>query len=71
MGSIVIKIKPNEGNLLVWRERKIVSDSIFTPDDFDRSILEELPKEEAEKLREEWEKIAQQEMGKDREVAIN
>lgn len=71
MGSIMIKIKPNEGNLLVWRERKLISDSMFAPDDFDRTVLEELPKEEAEKLQEEWEKIAQQEMEKDREVAIN
>lgn len=68
MGSIVITIKPTEGNLLVWRERKIISDSIFAPDDFDRSILEELPKEEAESLQKEWEELAMQEMEKPVEV---
>ena len=68
MGSIVITIKPTEGNLLVWRERNTISDSIFAPDDFDRSILEELPKEEAESLQKEWEELAMQEMEKPVEV---
>lgn len=52
----MIKIKPNEGNLLVWRERKLISDSMFAPDDFDRTVLEELPIDEANALQEEWNK---------------
>ena len=68
MGSIVITIKPTEGNLLVWRERKIISDSMFTPDNFDRTVLEELSKEEAEALQKGWEELAAQEMEKPIEV---
>lgn len=58
----MITIKPKDGNLLVWRDQKIVSDSIFAPDDFDVSKVEEMIKDEALKLKEEWENELQQEL---------
>ena len=52
----MITIKPNEGNLLVWRERKLISDSMFAPDDFDKSVIEELSINEVNTLQAEWNK---------------
>ena len=43
-------LKASDGNLLVWRERKVVSDKMYTPDNFDESVVEQLPKAEAEEL---------------------
>lgn len=43
-----------DGNLLVWRERKVVSDKMYTPDNFDESVVEQLPKAEAEELDRKW-----------------
>lgn len=58
----MITIKPKDGNLLVWRDQKIISDSIFAPDNFDVSKVEEMIKDEALKLKEEWENELQQEL---------
>lgn len=48
-------IKADEGKLILWRERKIATDSLFTPDDFDTSVLEYIPQAEGERLKAEWE----------------
>ena len=48
-------IKADKGQLILWRERKIATDSLFTPDDFDTSVLEYIPLEEGERLKAEWE----------------
>lgn len=53
-------ITPTDGNLIVWRERKIVSEKLYTPDNFDESVLEQLPIPEAKALEEEWNKEAEQ-----------
>ena len=58
----MITIKPKDGNLLVWKDQKIVSDSIFAPDNFDVSKVEEMAKDEALKLKEEWENELQQKL---------
>lgn len=58
----MITIKPKNGNLLVWKDQKIISDSIFAPDNFDVSKVEEMAKDEALKLKEEWENELQQEL---------
>lgn len=58
----MITIKPKDGNLLVWKDQKIISDSIFAPDNFDVSKVEEMIKDEALKLKEEWENELQQEL---------
>ena len=47
-------LKASDGNLLVWRERKVVSDKMYTPDNFDESVVEQLPKAEAEELDRQW-----------------
>lgn len=47
-------LTPTDGNLLVWRERKVVSDKMYTPDNFDESVIEQLPKAEAEELDRKW-----------------
>ena len=47
-------LKASAGNLLVWRERKVVSDKMYTPDNFDESVVEQLPKAEAEELDRQW-----------------
>ena len=44
----------SDGRLLVWRERKLVSDKMYTPDNFDESVVEQLPKAEAEELDRQW-----------------
>ena len=53
-------LTPTDGNLIVWRERKIVSDKFYAPDTFDESALEQLPISEAKALEEEWNKEAEQ-----------
>lgn len=53
-------ITPTDGNLIIWRERKIVSEKLYTPDNFDESVLEQLPIAEAKALEEEWNKEAEQ-----------
>ena len=53
-------LTPKDGNLIVWRERKIVSEKLYTPDNFDESDLEQLPIAEAKALEEEWNKEAEQ-----------
>lgn len=47
-------LKASDGSLLVWRERKVVSDKMYTPDNFDESVIEQLPKAEAEELDRKW-----------------
>ena len=47
-------LKASDGNLLVWRERKVVSDKMYTPDNFDESVVEQLPKAEAGELDRQW-----------------
>ena len=47
-------LKASDGNLLVWRERKVVSDKMYTPDNFDESVVEQLPKADAEELDKKW-----------------
>ena len=47
-------LKASDGNLLVWREIKVVSDKMYTPDNFDESVVEQLPKAEAEELDRQW-----------------
>lgn len=47
-------LKASDGSLLVWRERKVVSDKMYTPDNFDESVVEQLPKAEAEELDRQW-----------------
>ena len=47
-------LTPKDGNLIVWRERKIVSEKLYTPDNFDESVVEQLPKAEAEELDRKW-----------------
>ena len=53
-------LTPKDGNLIVWRERKIISEKLYTPDNFDESVLEHLPISEAKALEEEWNKEAEQ-----------
>ena len=47
-------LKASDGNLLEWRDRKIVSDKMYTPANFDESVVEQLPKAEAEELDRKW-----------------
>ena len=47
-------LKASDGSLLVWRERKVVSDKMYTPDNFDESVVEQLPIAEAEELDRQW-----------------
>lgn len=49
-----------DGNLIIWRERRIVSDKFYAPDTFDESVLEQLPISEAKALEEQWNKEAEQ-----------
>lgn len=51
---------PTDGNLIIWRERKIVSDKLYAPDNFDESVLEQLPISEAKALEEQWNEEAEQ-----------
>lgn len=53
-------ITPTDGDLIIWRERKIVSNKLYAPDNFDESVLEQLPISEAKALEEEWNKEAEQ-----------
>ena len=48
-------IKADEGQLILWRERKIATESLFTPDDFNTSVLEYISQAEGERLKTEWE----------------
>ena len=52
-------LTPTKGNMIIWRERKIVSEKLYTPDDFDESVLEQLPASEAEVLKEQWTREAE------------
>lgn len=58
----MIKLKPQDGNLLVWKSQKIVSASIYAPDNFDTTQVEEMKEDEALKLKEIWENELQQEL---------
>ncbi len=42
------KIIATDGKMLLWEERKIVSDSIYAPDDTDFGTVREITQEEAE-----------------------
>ena len=53
-------LTPTDGNLIIWIERKIVSDKLYAPDNFDESVLEQLPISEAKALEEQWNKEAEQ-----------
>ena len=53
-------LKPTDGNLIIWRERKIASEKLYTPDNFDESVLEQLTISEAKALEEDWNKEAEQ-----------
>lgn len=53
-------LTPINGNMIIWRERKIVSEKLYTPDNFDESVLEQLPVSEAEMLKEQWMREAEQ-----------
>ena len=53
-------LTPTDGNLIIWRERKIVSDKLYGPDNFNESVLEQLPISEAKVLEEQWNKEAEQ-----------
>lgn len=45
--------------LLVWKERKLVSGKVYTPDDFDPSVLELVSRDEGEALNAMWEAEAE------------
>ena len=53
-------LTPADGNLIIWRERKIVSDKLYAPDNFAESVLEQLPILEAKALEEQWNEEAEQ-----------
>ena len=53
-------LTPTDGNLIIWRERKIVSDKLYAPDNFDESVLEQLPISEAKAIEEQWNEEAEQ-----------
>lgn len=53
-------LTPTNGNMIIWRERKIVSEKLYTPDNFDESVLEQLPVSEAEMLKEQYRRESEQ-----------
>lgn len=53
-------LTPTDGNIIIWRERKIVSDKLYAPDNFDESVLEQLPISEAKAIEEQWNEEAEQ-----------
>lgn len=61
-------LTPTDGNLIIWRERKIVSDKLYAPDNFNESVLEQLPIPEAKALEEQWNEEAEQQAA---EGAVN
>lgn len=50
----MITITANNGTLILWRERKLITDKLFAPDNFDKNVLESISKAEADALQAQW-----------------
>ena len=50
----MITITANNGTLILWRERKLITDKLFAPDNFDKAVLESITQAEADTLQAQW-----------------